>query len=308
MRRQLARATDKAVEISSDIHTKVSHVVPDRVKDTAGAAVHAALVPTIDGLVKLLHLLNDAVAELTDPDVVLQHHRKRGRAVSTIQELRGLDLEALEEFGKRSEIVWRAIGALEGGGMGAIAMIPVPVVGSSVAIGLDIVAMQLLSTAVATRICYSYGFDAREEAMREMVERIIRRSYLAQVGKAEGVRRAAAAFDAARGRVKWSPKIRQDHELLEVIEDLLKKFNGGKAVPIKEARAGLPYISVVLGAGVNQHVLQQLVRDGRAYAATRFLVEKYDLQWPDRLLYDEREIEEEEGAAGVERGKAPSQE
>jgi hypothetical protein len=58
--------------------------------------------------------------------------------------------------------------------MGALAM--VPFAGSLAAITLDMVAMHVLSTAVATRVCYAYGFDVTDDEMRHRVDRMVMRA------------------------------------------------------------------------------------------------------------------------------------
>jgi hypothetical protein len=55
--------------------------------------------------------------------------------------------------------------------------------------------MQALTGAIATRVCYAYGFDATDPSMRHMVVR----AYRDQTVKAGSVKRSGAAFDAARG-------------------------------------------------------------------------------------------------------------
>jgi hypothetical protein len=68
------------------------------------------------------------------------------------------------------------------------------------------VAMQALCGAIATRICYAYGFDAGDPAMCHMIDRMVVRAYQNQAPKARTVMSAGAAFNAAKGRVNWSQK------------------------------------------------------------------------------------------------------
>jgi hypothetical protein len=75
----------------------IADATPEKVKDVAGSAVDAALVPTVSSVAHMLELLNDWVVELTGPEVVMQHHRDKGREVSSLHDLRLLDLEELEE-------------------------------------------------------------------------------------------------------------------------------------------------------------------------------------------------------------------
>lgn len=165
-------------------------------------------------------------------------------------------------------------------------MIPVPVLGSVAAISLDAIAMQVLTSAIATRVCYAYGFDATDPDMRHMINRMVARSYRNQAPKAGTMKKAGAAFDAAKGRVNWSKKLREDHRLLAAMEKLMKNLGDGKRVPVKNARMGMPVLSVVVGAGTNGHLLGDVAKQARHYAATVHLAQKYDLPLPANLRRD----------------------
>jgi hypothetical protein len=294
-RRQLlpprARAAlEMTAQTTKDTASKAGRAIvdatPDKVKDIAGTTVDAALVPTVQGVVHLLELLNDWVVELTNPEAVIRHHQGKGRDVSSLDDLKALDLELLEEFTRGMALRWRTLGAGQGASFGALAMIPVPVVGSVAAITLDMVAMQALSSAIATRVCYSYGFDAADPAMRHMIDRMVVRAYRKQAPKAGTVKSASAAFDAAKGRINWSQKLRENHRLLTAMEKLMKQLGNGSRVPVKNARMGMPVIAIFAGAGTNAHVLGDIVKQARHYGATMLLAEKHGLELPPNLRQD----------------------
>jgi hypothetical protein len=264
----------------------VAEATPDKVKEMAGTAVDAALMPTLHGVVHLLELLNDWVVELTDPDAVIEHHRSKGRDVVSLADLKDLDLEHLEAFSSGMVLRWRTLGAGQGAAFGALAMIPVPVLGSVAAITLDMVAMQALSSAIATRVCYSYGFDAADPAMRHMIDRMVVRAYRNQAPKAGTVKSAGTAFNAAKGRVNWSKKLREDHRLMAAVEKLMKRVGDGSRVSVKNARMGMPLIAVFAGAGTNAHVLGDITKQARHFGATMLLSEKYGLELPPNLRQD----------------------
>lgn len=283
-------ALGKAGEVARATASRTAAVIadntPDKVKELAGSAVDVALVPTVQHVVRLLELLNDWVVELTDPATVLTYHRDKGRAVTSLHNLKALDLEHLEELTDGMALRWRTLGAAQGASFGALAMIPVPVLGSAAAITLDLVAMQALTGAIATRVCYAYGFDAADPDMRHMIDRMVVRAYRNQTVKASSVKRAGAAFDAARGRVNWSKKLREDHRLMAAVEKLLKQVGDGTRVPVKNARMGMPVIAVFAGAATNSHVLADTVTQARHYGATVLLADKYGLQLPVNLRRD----------------------
>lgn len=281
-----ARATLGAVSqgargAASRVSRAAADGAPQRVHDFVGSAVNAASGPTVRSVVHLLDLLNDWVVELTDPGEVIRHHQNLGREVASLEDVRSLNLEDIEDF-----LRWRTLGAGQGAGFGALAMIPVPVVGSLAAVTLDIVAMQVLSGAIATRVCYAYGFDASDPELRFMIDRMVLRAYRGQAPKAVAMKDAGSAFAASKGRVNWSRKLRQDHRLMAAVEKLLKQLGDGRRVPVRSARMGMPVVAVFAGAGTNSYVLGDIARQARQYAATVFLAQKYGLALPPNLRND----------------------
>lgn len=285
-REKLNNTVQSTKERASKAGKAVADHTPETVKGAANAAMDAALVPTVHNVVQLLELLNDWVIELTDPEAVLRYHRDKGHAVESLADLRGLDLRELEALTDGMALRWRTIGAGQGASFGALAMIPVPVLGSVAAIGLDMIAMQALTGAIAARVCYSYGYDAKDPEMKHVIERMVARAYKNQAAKAGSVKNAAAAFDAAKGRVNWSQKLRDDHRLMAAVEKLLKQAGDGKRVPVKNARMGMPFIAVFAGAATNQHVLGDTVKQARHFGATIMLADKYGLALPPNLRHD----------------------
>lgn len=285
-RTALATKSQEAKHVASKAGQAIAGATPAKVKDMAGIAVDAALVPTAHAVVHLLELINDWVEELSNPKAVFEYHRDAGREVSSLDDLKAFDLKLLDEFTSHMSLRWRGLGAGQGAAFGALAMIPIPVVGSLAAITLDMVAMQALTLAIATRVCYAYGFDVADPEVHHMVERMVVRAYRNQVPKAGTVKSAGAAFNAAKGRVNWSKKLRNDHRLMAAVEKLLKRAAPNGRVPVKNARMGMPVISVLVGAGTNSHILADTAKQARYYAATMFLAEKHGLQIPANIHRD----------------------
>jgi len=283
-------ALTKTGEATRASASKAGHVIadatPEKVKDIAGSAVDAALVPSVRHVVELLGLLSDWVVKLTDPEAAIRYHQEKGRPVESLQDLKTLDLEALEEFTAGMLLRWRTLGAGQGASFGALAMIPVPGVGSAAAIGLDLVAMQALTAAIATLVCYSYGFDAADPAMRDTIDRMVLRAYRDQTVKVGSVKNAGAAFNAAKGRVNWSQKLRDDHRLMAAVEKFLKQAGNGNRVPVQNARMGMPVVAVFAGAATNAHVLGDTVKQARLYGVTLLLAEKHNLELPPNLRHN----------------------
>ncbi len=263
----------------------VSNATPAAVKDGVEGVTDAALVTTVKAAVHLLSLATDWTTELMDPEKVLEHHQTAGRDVAKLEDLKKLDLEHLDDFTRTMALKWRTGGALQGGAMGVLAM--VPYAGGVAAITLDMVAVHVLSTAVATRVCYAYGFDVRDEEMRHLVDRMVLRAYRNQAPKAEAALKAGAAFNAAKDRVRWSQKLRDDHKLMAAVEKLMKQFANGRSVPVAKVAMAMPVVSVVAGAGTNAYVLGDVVHQARLYAQTLHLAEKYGRPLPESLRHPE---------------------
>jgi len=263
----------------------VSNVTPAVVKDRIHNAADAALIPVATQAINLVELVTDWTTELMDPERVMEYHRAAGRDVEKLEDLRSLDLEHLDDFTRIMALKWRTSGALGGGAMGVLAMIPVA--GGVAAIGLDMLVMHVLSSALATRVAYSYGFDVKEEEMKHLVDRMVLRAYRNQVPKAEAVHKAGAAFHAAKGRVRRSEKLLADHKILAAVDNLTKRSAGGKAMPIGKVAKGVPIVAVVVGASTNAYVLGDVVHQARMYAQTLYLAEKYELPLPENLQHQD---------------------
>ncbi len=160
VRASIAAAGEKSREVAVRTGAAVADVTPESIKEFGITAAEPALVAVVDGVVHLIELFNDWAVELTDPAKVLEFHRNKGRDVKVLGDLRDLDLAELDEVVRRLVLKWRSFGAAEGAALGALAM--VPVMGGVLAIGADILVMQILATAIATRVCYAYGFDAKD--------------------------------------------------------------------------------------------------------------------------------------------------
>jgi hypothetical protein len=268
-------------DVATKAGRKISDVTPQRVKDTTEIAFDSALVPAAKGAVHLLELATDWTAELMDPETVLAHHRGKGHDVSSLADLRTLDLKHLDDLTHRMALRWRSIGAAEGGALGVLAL--VPFAGGAAAITLDVVVMQVLSTAIATRVAYAYGFDAMSPDQRHLIDRMVLRAYKEQGPKAVAVREASSAFNAGLGRKKWSQKLREDQKLMAAIEKLMQQFARGQHVPVEKVTKFVPLVAVLAGAGTNAYVLGDVAKQATLFAQTSFLSDKYDLPMPSNL-------------------------
>lgn len=279
----------------------VAENLPDPVREQARRAgdfmLDRTLEPTVRGVLELLRLVDDWAMELTDPDKVTELARARGLGIDTFTDLRDADLRDCDRLLTRNTLRWRTAGALEGGAMGALANVPYG--GLPVAITLDVVLVQVMSTAIATRVAYSYGFDARDPAEKAFIDRLVSRSFIQQAAKIEPMRDAARAAQAVAGRKKWSAKLRADHKLVAAVEKFMAKwYPAGVAVPVRHVAKVVPAINVLLSAGTNSYTLGQVAADAQRYCATRFLCERHDLPLPAALA--PLTMDDDKGEAGTD--------
>lgn len=143
-------------------------------------------------------------------------------------------------------------GIVEGGAMGALTFIPVG--GSIAAIGLDLVVMHALTTAVVTGAAHAYGIDPTTDAGREHLDRMLRKAWVTQAPKAATVKNAKNAFVMGQGRVNWSQRFRDDHRIAAAVEKLMKQLSNGQDVPIDKVVSKMPYVGLITAAGVNSTV------------------------------------------------------
>ncbi|MGW3735161.1 EcsC family protein [Streptomyces sp. NPDC005148] len=282
-------ALGRTGEVTGNAVRRVKDAVPEAVTDPirrAGDAVtDKAMRPTLAAAAALLELVNDSALELNDPKNVEKLARKRGLELDSFAELRQQELKFCDRLLTRNTLKWRATGAVEGGAMGALAM--VPVAGIPVALTADILVVQVLSTSIAARIAYSYGYDAKDPDEQDFIQRLVQRSFMAQAAKAKPLRDAARAADAVKGRINWSQKLRQDHRLLAALEKLMKQLGpAGSRVPVQNVAKVVPFVGVLIGAGMNSAVLGRVAADAQRYCQTRFLCDKYGLPLPAALATD----------------------
>jgi hypothetical protein len=276
-------------EFAGNAVRRVKDAVPEAVAEPirrAGDAVaDKAMRPALAGAAALLELVNESALELNDPKNVEKLARKRGFDIDSFTELRQQDLKVCDRLLTRNTLTWRAAGAIEGGAMGLLAM--VPVAGIPAAMTADILVIQVLSTSMAARIAYSYGYDAKDPKEQDFIQRLAQRSFMTQAAKAKPLRETARAANAVKGRIRWSEKLRQDHRLLAALEKLMQQLGpAGARVPVKNVAKVVPVVGVLIGAGMNSAILGRVAADAQRYSQTRFLCDKYGLPLPAALATD----------------------
>lgn len=282
-------ALGRTGELAGNVVRRVKDAVPEAVakpvRRAGDAVADTAVRPVLAGATALLELANDVTLELNNPKTVEERARKRGFDIDSFTELQQQDLKVCDRLLTRDTLTWRAVGAVEGGATGVLAT--VPVVGTLTAMAADTLVVQVLSTSIAARIAYSYGYDAKDPGEQEFIQRLVQRSFMAQAAKAKPLRDTARAANAVKGRVRWSEKLRQDHHLLAALEKLMQQLSPtGPRVPVGNVAKAVPFVGVLIGASMNSVVLGSVAADARRYCQTRFLCEKYGLPLPAVLATD----------------------
>ncbi|WP_405833976.1 MULTISPECIES: EcsC family protein [unclassified Streptomyces] len=285
-----SNALGRTGEVAGNAARRVADAVPEAVTEPlrrAGDAVaDKAMRPALGAAAALLELVNDWAMDLNDPKSVEKLVRKQGIDLDGFAELRQQDLKVCDRLLTRNTLTWRTAGAFEGGAMGLLAM--VPVAGIPVAMTADILVIQVLSASIAARIAYSYGYDAKDPDEQLFIQRLVRRSFMAQAAKAQPLREAAQAAHAVKGRIRWSDKLRHDHRLLAALEKLMQQLGpAGSRVPVQNVAKVVPFVGVLIGAGMNSAVLGRVAADAQRYCQTRFLCDKYGLPMPSALVTDQ---------------------
>ncbi|WP_345480107.1 EcsC family protein [Amnibacterium soli] len=289
-RRGLPNWAGAAIDHVGEAASKTAHKVADGVPDAVAEPVRRvgdfvadkAARPVMHSVAALLELVDDWAVELNDPSGVEKLAKKQGIELDRFTDLRQQDLKICDRLLDRNSLKWRTAGALEGGAMGALAL--VPVAGIAASITADILVVQVLSVSIASRVAYSYGFDAKDPLEEEFIERLVKRAFIAQAAKAQPMVKAAQAAKAIEKRQRWSAKLLADHRTIAATKKLMEHLGGsGAKVSVQSVAKVVPFIGIVLGAGMNSAVLGSVAEDAKRYCQTRFLCEKYGLPLPVAL-------------------------
>lgn len=122
-------ALNRTSEVAGNAASRVVEAVPKAVmkpiRRAGDAVVDKAVRPALGAAAALVELVNDWAMELNDPTSVEKLARKRGLELNNFTELRQQDLKVCDRLLTFNTLTWRTAGALEGGAMGLLAMVPV---------------------------------------------------------------------------------------------------------------------------------------------------------------------------------------
>jgi EcsC protein family len=288
------------------LSAKQRHLVPEPVRRRAARAGKSAQarfndVPGADQFVGLLQKalsgLLDMVGRTAEASLrrraVVEAYNKRGHSVSSLEDIRKLELRDVDQTKPRLGLRYTAASTAEGAAAG-LAMSGGEIVagggavfgaGAGGAPGAGLVAGTIAADAVAVlatmirAIAHTaayYGYDT------ELPEEQVYAAGVLSFGLAQQAGKSAAYI-----------------ELNKVVQDLARKAtwkqlnkNGAtKAVRVVYESLGMrltreklgqaiPVLGIALGAGINAHLLSRLTDDADHLYRERFLREKYGLALP----------------------------
>lgn len=283
--RWLAEGTKKVAGAAVKGGKAVANALPEPVREAAGTAADATidvvLRPSITAALRVLELANDWAVELQDPARVVELAQRHHPAVTSLADVRGLAVKDCDRLLTRHTLKWRTAGMVEGAAMGALAL--VPIAGMPLAIAADTLVIDLLTVSVATRVAYSYGFDAKDPSEREFIAAVIRTALGNQLTKAAPLNAASRAHQAAWKRQRWSSKLREDQRLIAALEKFMATWYKNGKVPVAHVGKALGVLAVLVGAGANAYTLGRVAEHTRHYCRTRRLCEDFGLPLPPTL-------------------------
>lgn len=151
--RWLAEGTEKvggaAARAADAAGQQIGRIAPDAAKRAASRVGDTLLIPAAKAAIALLKLTSDWAVELHDPARVVELARSRNLDVQEVADLKSVSLKDCDALLGRHGLKWRTVGAVEGGTMGALAL--VPVAGIPVSITADIVVMDVRPVSLARR-------------------------------------------------------------------------------------------------------------------------------------------------------------
>ncbi|MFC8244205.1 hypothetical protein [Streptomyces chartreusis] len=77
---------------------------------------------------------------------------------------------------------------------------------------------------------------------------------------------------------------------MAALEKLMQQLGpAGSRVPVQNVAKVVPFVGIVVGAGMNAAILGRVAADAQRYCQTRFLCEKYGLPLPAALATDDED-------------------
>lgn len=278
-------------------------IVPARAKEASKSA--AAKVRQAPGVSKIADTAADGYAGAVkgigkfvtksgsatlSPDRVVAAYRKRGLPVESLDDIRGLDLQAVERRGipRRLDMRYASSAALVGATAGAVvsggealAMFGSVVgVGAGAAPGMGTIATAMAGDAIfvlgsasraVSHMAMCYGYDPSDPAEAVYVLSVINLgSAMTAGGKYAAYQELSKLTQLLARRASW--KQLNEHILPRLAQAFAVRF-GGRLTQRKLGQL-VPVAGIVVGAGLNYKMLDDVVEAAQWTYRERFVLDK----------------------------------
>lgn len=220
------------------------------------------------------------------PRRVVARHQKRGHEVSSLADVRRLDLEQIDDVrGRGASWYYPALAALSGAGAGFVISGGEFVVAASAGAGsapsgtaivgafaVDAAAVLGLSSRVVGQLALQYGYDPEDPAEKLFVMSVINAgSAMSTTAKSVAMADVSRLTQAlVRGKT-WA--VLNEHVVAKVSQQVAKGF--GFRLTKKGLGKAVPVVGIAVGGSMNWTTLESIVDAADVAYRRRLLIEKY---------------------------------
>jgi hypothetical protein len=223
-------------------------------------------------------------------DAVVAAYRKRGHPVQGLDDIRKLDLEAVDAAKPRLGLAYTAGATVEGaaaglavaggellataGGVFGAGAGAAP--GATTVVGAmagDAVAVLVASNRAVAHIAAYYGYDVDRPDERLFALAVLGLGTATQAGKAAAYAELNKLVQMLARRATWQ-QLRQN-TVARVVEKVFVRL--GLTITQRKLGQAIPVVGAVFGAGMNAKLLLAVTDDAEHVYRERFLRERYDL-------------------------------
>jgi hypothetical protein len=250
--------------------------------------LEGALLKAMEGLKDVA--LDTAMASVSEKHVI-NRYVKEGCPITSIADIRKLDLEQIDRVMPKLNLRYSAAAATEGavaglaitggealaavGSVFGVGVGAAPGAGTIVgAMAFDAATIVAASARAAAHVGTFYGYEVRnpEEELFALSAMNFSNSG-SQAAKLMAFQQLSKVTQQLVRRATWTQL--NQHAIVRVITQLFTKL--GLRVTQRKIGQAVPVLGVVIGAGLNASYLQTITRDAELAYRMRFLAEKHDL-------------------------------
>ncbi|CAM8656734.1 EcsC protein [Acidimicrobiia bacterium] len=231
--------------------------------------------------------LTDAVVASLQRERILDAVRRAGAPVESLSDLRGLDLQLIDEVCPRLNLRYASLSAATGAGSGFVAgggtaaitgtfgVAAAPgVLAITAALAGDVIATIGLSARVVTHYAGYYGYDARDEEEKAVILAVIGIGVMG-----EGAAKQAAMLHVRKVAMmvarRATKKELGEEVIVKLIQNLFVKLS--ETLTKRKLAQALPVAGIAIGAGFNYRFMRKVGTAASFAYRERFLIEKYGL-------------------------------